>query len=432
LDFLLSPLKISRDFISYICKLGAMRYLASALDEALDRERRMAFVAGPRQVGKTTLARHLLARTGCADLYFNWDIEAHRRLIVRDPTAFFADRVPSGAKAPDRPRLALDEIHKYPRWKRFLKGFADAHAASLGILVTGSGRLDLYQRGGDSLFGRYDLYRLSPFTVGELLAGGDQVLPSPAQFASALAAGATPPGAEEALARIERFTGFPEPLHAGRDERLRRWRRAHRQLTIREDLRDLTRIRDLGLVESLVLLLPERIGSPLSLNALARDLRVAYNTIRAWMDALGRLYLAFEIRPYAGRLARALRREAKAYLFDPTEISDAGARFENVTALHLRKLCDAWTDLGLGDFELGYVRDKEKREVDFAILESRKPWMLVESKLTEAAPTPALRYFAQRLAPRMGAVQIVRHLSRPARPRPGLAVVPAAHAFALM
>lgn len=409
-----------------------MRYLAAILDTVLDDERRMAFVAGPRQVGKTTLARHLLARVGCEELYFNWDVETDRRRIVHDPATFFTDRLPPGRNVPGRPRLVLDEIHKYPRWKRFLKGLADAHATSLGILVTGSGRLDLYQRGGDSLFGRYDLYRLAPFTVGEFLAGGAQQLLRPAEFVTALKASAGAPGAEDALAQIEHFTGFPEPLHAGRDERLRKWRRTHRQLTIREDLRDLTRIRDIGLVESLVLLLPERIGSPLSLNALARDLGVAFNTVRLWMEALARLYLVFELRPYAGRMARTLRREAKVYLFDPTEIPEPGARFENVTALHLRKLCDAWTDLGFGDFELSYVRDKEKREVDFLVLESRRPWLLVEAKLSDAIAAPSLRYFTHRLAPKMGAVQIVRHLTRPLRPHPGVLIVPAARAFAIM
>jgi predicted AAA+ superfamily ATPase len=409
-----------------------MRYLAPVLDQSLRTEARMVFVAGPRQVGKTTLARYLLSQAGCEPLYFNWDIEADRRLLIRDPSEFFAGRVPSTLRPAQRPRIVLDEIHKYPRWKRFLKGLFDAQRDRLAILVTGSGRLDLYQRGGDSLFGRYDLYRLAPFTVGEVLATGKQTVLAPDEWVGKLGSYLPPSGAQEALEHIERFTGFPEPLFAARDQRLRKWRRAHRQLTIREDLRDLTRIRDLGLVESLVALLPERVGSPLSLNALAGDLGVAFNTVRLWMDALSRLYLLFELRPYAGRMARALRREAKVYLFDPTEIPDAGARFENITALHLRKLCDLWTDVGHGDFDLAYVRDKEKREVDFLLLESRKPWLLIEAKLSDPQPASALRSFAARLNPKMGAVQIVRDLPRAPGPREGIRVVPAAHAFAMM
>jgi uncharacterized protein len=392
----------------------------------------MVFVAGPRQVGKTTLVRHLLADAHCESLYFNWDIETDRRLIIRNPSEFFAGRLPIASPAEERPRIVLDEIHKYPRWKRLLKGFFDAQRDRLAILVTGSGRLDLYQRGGDSLFGRYDLYRLAPFTVGELLASGKRLPPAPDEWVRTLVTETAPRGAQEALERIERFTGFPEPLFSGREERLRRWRRAHRQLTIREDLRDLTRIRDLGLVESLVALLPERVGSPLSLNALAGDLGVAFNTVRQWLEALSRLYLVFELRPYAGRMARTLRREAKVYLFDHTEIPDPGARFENLAAMHLRKLCELWTDLGHGDFDLAYVRDKEKREVDFLLLESRKPWLLVEAKLSDTQPAPALGYFAERLKPKMGAVQIVRSPARSVRLRSGIGVVPAAQAFALM
>jgi predicted AAA+ superfamily ATPase len=210
-------------------------------------------------------------------------------------------------------------------------------------------------------------------------------------------------------------------------ERLRRWRRARGSLVLREDLRDLTHIRELGLLESLVTLLPERVGSPLSINALAIDLGVAFNTVATWLEALSRLYFCFEVRPYAGRLARTLRREAKTYLFDPTEIPEPGPRFENVVALHLRKLTDAWTDLGLGDFALRYVRDKEKREVDFLIVRDRRPWLLVETKLSDQDPAPSLRYFAQRLRPAEGAIQLVRDPKTDrARLHPGeVRVVPA-------
>lgn len=409
-----------------------VRYLAEILEDALTGERRMAFLVGPRQVGKTTLARHLLKGTGCDDLYFNWDIERHRRALVKDPSGFFRPMLPAGGKT--RPRIVLDEIHKYPRWKRFLKGFFDEHTDTVATLVTGSGRLDVYQRGGDSLLGRYDQYRLAPFTLGELLADGRQEAPAPDRFVAGLLAGPPDVRASEALDQIERFSGFPEPLFAARAERFRRWRRTRQSLVLREDLRDLTRIRELGLVESLVMVLPERVGSPLSHNALAVDLGVAFNTVRSWLQALARLYFAFEIRPFAGRLARTLRREAKLYLFDPTSIPDSGPRFENLVALHLRKLTDLWTDLGLGDFDLGYVRDKEKREVDFLLTLDRRPWLLVEAKLSDPTPAGPLRYFAARLRPTFGAVQIVRNLEgdRARSHGSGMHVVPATWALARM
>jgi predicted AAA+ superfamily ATPase len=397
-----------------------MRYAASAVEETL-AEPKMAFISGPRQVGKTTLAKEVL--TDPESAYFNWDLERHRRLILRSGGQFWEE--PSG-KA--RARIVLDEIHKYPRWKRLLKGLFDEYRDEVEMIVTGSGRLDAYQKGGDSMFGRYALHRLHPFTVGELLANGRQKVLTPTQFEAALGEAERVRGAEAALAQIERFTGFPEPLFAGRTERLNRWRRARRNLVLREDLRDLTRIRELGLVDQLVSLLPERIGSPLSVNALREDLGVAFDTAKAWIDALARLYFVFELRPFAGKLARTLRREAKVYLFDTSEIEDPGARFENLVALHLLKLVDAWNDLGHGDFALAYVRDKERREVDFLVTERRRPYLLVEAKLSDGQPIPALRYFRDRLKAKH-AVQVVR--TGPARKAHGVQVIPADRFLAL-
>jgi hypothetical protein len=374
----------------------------------------MAFVAGPRQVGKTTLARSLL---GDAGAYYTWDLERDRRSILRASGPFWP--APPGAT---RPRVVLDEIHKYPRWKRLLKGLFDTHRDEVELIVTGSGRLDVYQKGGDSLLGRYHLHRLHPFTAGELLAGGRQAPPTPTEFDDLLTGPDTVEGAAEALGRIERFTGFPEPLFAGRAERLTRWRRTRRDLVLREDLRDLTRIRELGLIDQLVELLPERIGSPLSVNALRENLGVAFDTAKAWLATLARLYFLFELRPFAGKLARTLRREAKVYLFDPTEIEDPGARFENVVALHLLKLVDSWNDRGLGDFALWYVRDKERREVDLLVTDRRRPYLLLETKLTDDRPSAALRYFRDRLRPRH-AVQVVR--TGVPRSVDGMLVVPA-------
>lgn len=396
-----------------------VRYIAALVDDCLDR-RKMAFVAGPRQVGKTTFAKHLVGAQG---EYFTWDLEAHRRMLLRAPDQFWT---PHEVGRPSR--VVLDEIHKYPRWKRFLKGLYDTQRDELELVVTGSGRLDVYQKGGDSLFGRYELHRLHPFTLGELLANGRQEVITPSALDARLDANELPRAAADALSQLERFTGFPEPLFAQRDATLRRWRRLRRELVLREDLRDLTRIRDLGLIDQLVSLLPERVGSPLSVNALREDLGVAFDTAKGWLETLARLYYLFELRPFAGKLARTLRREGKVYLFDHTELEDAGARFENLVALHLLKLVDAWNDRGDGDYALAYVRDKERREVDFLVTERRRPYLLLETKLTDEQVSPSLRYFHERLAPRH-AVQLVRHGSP--RKRDGIFVAPADRLLAL-
>jgi uncharacterized protein len=396
-----------------------VRYIAQLVAEAL-ADRKMAFIAGPRQVGKTTFAKTLLDDPASA--YFTWDLETHRRRILRAPAEFWS---PGSVK-----RIVLDEIHKYPRWKRLLKGVFDTRRNDVEIIVTGSGRLDVYQKGGDSLLGRFVLNRLHPFTVGELLANGRQTVPLPEEFASGLRHLEKIVGATGALDQIDRFTGFPEPLFAGRMDKLRRWRRTRRQLVLREDLRDLTRIRELGLIDQLADLLPDRIGSPLSVNALREDLGVAFDTARTWIETLQRLYYLFELRPFAGKLARTLRREAKIYLFDHTLIEDEGARFENLVALHFRKLVDTWNDRGDGDFALWYVRDKERREVDFLITEGRRPWLLAETKLADGQISPALRHYHKQLkVPH--AVQILKSASL-GYSSDGIVVAPASDFLALI
>lgn len=379
-----------------------MRYLASEIRRLLLEESKMAFIAGPRQVGKTTLAKSLLPASPGG--YFNWDVQEDQVRLLRDPSHFWS-RAPLGENK--KPRLVLDEIHKFPRWKRFLKGHVDQNRELTETIVTGSGRLDVFQRGGDSLFGRYGLYRLHPFTLGEMANSSGSPVGDPED--SLLNVVQNPPArtVDSLLEKLDRWTGFPEPLFGENDRRLQRWRRDHRRLVIREDLRDLTQIREIGLVENLILLLPERVGSPLSINALSGELRVTFPTVSNWLSALARLYYLFEIRPFSGTMARTLRREGKIYMFDFGDVPSPGSRFENCVALHLLKAVDAWNDWGYGDFALQYVRDKEHREVDFLITQSRRPFLMVECKLTDTRLAPPLLYFRDAMKPKWS-FQVVR------------------------
>lgn len=362
-----------------------MRYLTAKLLSHLGKEGTLAFIAGPRRAGKATLVRHLLQRAGQPNNHFDWAVEGQRRAVLRKPSEFWSPT--PGA------RIALEEIHRYPRWPRFLKDLHAAAGARTQILVTASASIEAGRVQGDALF------RLHPFTLGEMLAPDRGDVRSPDEFWRRAMQAAPPPGAEEALSRLESRTGFPEPLFSTTDGRLKRWRRARNRQVFREDLRDLTRIRDIGLVEAMASLLPERVGTPLSLNALGRELGVSFGSVRGWLEALGSLYHLVELRPFAGRLSRTLRREGKVYLFDFSEVEDPAARFENLVALHLLKLKDAWNDLGLGDFELHYVRDKEKREVDFLLTKSGRPLLLLDTGLSSRGPTRPLLYFQQRLKP---------------------------------
>ena len=374
------------------------RTLAQLLSERHFSDGRMAFVVGPRQVGKTTLAGTLQRERASADLYRNWDDLEWRRALSRDPYGFIDAYRPKTKAA--KPLVVLDEIHRFPRWKRYLKGLWDTRKDLADVIVTGSGRLDVYQRGGDSLLGRYHQYRLHPLSVKEVVdASSPPERYAPEQTLELLvhASGAPERRAVNAFRALLRWGGFPEPF-VKKDERyLRRWHRERRGLIVREDLRDLSRIQLLSHVEELVELLVERSGSILSLNALREDLQVALDSVRLWVGYLERLYFVYRVRPYAGRLARALRREPKVYLWDWSEIPDPAIRLENMVASHLLKWCHFSQDWGHQPLELHFVRDRQGREVDFLVTKDKKPWLLLEVKASRTQPESALHYFAERL-----------------------------------
>ena len=374
---------------------------------------KIAFVVGPRQVGKTTLAHALLARRKSDDLYRSWDDLQWRREFVSQPYAFVdayrAKRVEG------KPLAVLDEIHKYPRWKSYVKGLWDTRKERVDLLVTGSGRLDVYQRGGDSLLGRYHQYRLHPLSLREVLEPWNCSLdldPDATMNAFLRLAAPAPLGARKVLKELLRWGGFPEPFSKRNDRQHRQWLRERRTLIVREDLRDLTRIRMLSHVEELIELLVLRAGGVLSYNALREDVQVTVESVRQWTDHLQRLYFLYLIRPFAGNVARSLRREPKLYLWDWSEIVDEGARFENLVASHLLKWCHFTQDWGLPPLDLHYVRDREKREVDFLLTVNKKPWALIETKLSDTSPTPSMSYFAERLkVPHR--IQVVLDCERP-------------------
>jgi len=350
------------------------------LRDQLARHRQMAMVAGPRQVGKTTTCRALASESG----FLSWDNQDHREVILAGPRAV-AEHV--GVRAGARHTVVFDELHRYGRWKTFLKGFYDTYQEHVRVVVTGSSRLDVYRRGGDSMMGRYFLYRMHPLSVAELLH------PEPPE------AEIRPPRrlAAPSYAALWEHGGFPEPF-VERDARFsRRWRTLRTHQLVREDVRDLTRIRELDQVEHLVNLLEERSGTQLSYTSLAREVRVSVDTMRRWIECLVSLHHGFLVRPWFRNVARSLRKEPKWYGSDWSRVADPGRRTETFAACHLLKAVQGWTDLGLGTFQLAYLRDKEKREVDFLVLREKKPWFLVEVKASEERLAPELAAFARTL-----------------------------------
>ena len=357
------------------------------------RHGKMAFLTGPRQVGKTTLARAIGEKGQRVD-YHTWDDPEFRRRWIKDPKGLVEATVGS------RSLLVLDELHKAPRWKNHLKALYDLRGEFADIVVTGSARLDVFRRGGDSLVGRYFLVHLHPFTVGELRGSSGDPDALQAALAKPL------PAAEKVLRDLLAFGGFPEPYVKREPEFHRLWQRTRTDRLVREDLHDLSRAYDVSMLETLASLLPTKVGSPLSVQSLVEDLGVAHATMKRWLGWLEALFFVYAVPPYARSMTRALRKQPKPYLWDWSEARDPGARFENLVAGHLRKACDMWNDAGKGLFALYYVRDKEKREVDFLVTRERKPWLLAECKLAEQTQAPALRQFARILQPEI-VLQIV-------------------------
>ena len=358
------------------------RIYDSLVADHLARNRQMAFVSGPRQVGKTTACRRQ------ADIYINWDNLDDRALILAGPGRI-ADRFGLNRLAEAPPVALFDELHKFPRWKQFLKGFFDAYADRVRILVTGSSRLDIYRRGGDSLMGRYFPYRMHPFSVAETVA---QDLPDAGRILR------PPKAIEEAdFNALWEHGGYPEPC-LKRDARFtRRWHALRLQQLVREDIRDLTQVQQLDQLETLVHLLAGLSAQQLVYGNLARQVRVSADTIRRWVASLRDFHFGFTIRPWFASVSRSLRKEPKWYLRDWAAIKDPGSRAETFVACHLLKAVQGWTDLGLGAFELCYLRDKEKRKVDFLVARDGKPWFLAEVKRHEGSLSPALKRFQDRL-----------------------------------
>jgi predicted AAA+ superfamily ATPase len=332
------------------------RYLTARI--RADLHEKMVFLGGPRQVGKTTLAKRILRGTGG---YLSWDDDEDRGRILR------------GELPPGEGLWVFDEIHKYRRWRNLLKGLFDRWRGKRRILVTGSARLDLYRYGGDSLQGRYHFLRLHPLSFAELGArtGGD-------------------------LRSLLRLGGFPEPFLGQSERKARRWSREYRTRLVRDEVQSLERVQDLGRLELLMLRLPELVGSPLSLNALREDLQVSHRTVSSWVGVLERLYAVFRVPPFGHPRIRAVKKEQKHYHLDWTLVSEMPARFENLVGCHLLKWVHLQQDAEGRDVELRYFRDVDRREVDFVVVDGRNPVMLVECKWGDASPDPGLRYFKAR------------------------------------
>ncbi len=352
------------------------RYLTKYVIE--DLKEKMVFLAGPRQVGKTTLAKELIgAEVFNSYAYYNWDNRKNRQDIIN-------------SRWKDTNLLILDELHKYKKWKSFIKGEYDQLKESHKFLVTGSSKLDTYRKDDDSLLGRYHYYRLHPFSYSELNEYQTELeIFKPLNFSGQ--------GNKELMTDLLHFGGFPEPFLAKSERQLRRWHKDRADRLFREDIRDLTRVLDLDNLRLFSDLLPDKVGSILSLNSIREDLEVSHKAVTNWMKILESFYVSFRIYPFQNNYIRALKKEPKMYLWDWSEVENEDAKFENFIAGHLLKLVHFLQDYEGYKADLFYLRDREEREVDFLIIIDKKPWFSVEVKLEKTDIPRSVYYFKEKL-----------------------------------
>jgi len=362
------------------------RIYEAVVEEHLEENRQMLFLVGPRQVGKTTTSLQV-SEPYKHHFYFNWDVQNDRAKIIEGPDAV-AEALDLGVLRKNNPIVVFDELHKYGKWKTFLKGFFDKYSKQTHIIVTGSSRLDVYKAGGDSLMGRYFPYRIHPLSIREIL---DPTLKkgeiSPPQKID-----------NTRFSNLLTFGGFPEPFLKKNSQFYTRWKRTRTHQLFEEDLRDLTRIQELGQIQLLAEILRHQVGQLTSYTELAKKANVTIDTVRRWIETLKSFYFCYTIQPYTKNVVRSLLKEPKIYLWDWSSATDIAARAENFVASHLLKAVNFWTDRGLGNYGLYYVRDKEKREVDFLVTKDDKPWFLAEVKNSEnGSPSKSLFYFQEML-----------------------------------
>jgi len=353
-----------------------------------DLEDKIVLLMGPRQCGKTTLAKQLLGEYD----YFNYDA-AEDRLVLRE-------------KAWNRQKdlIIFDELHKMDEWKRWLKGIYDTEGIPPKLLVTGSARLDVHRKVGDSLAGRYFQYRLHPLDLKEAL-----------QYANG----------ESEIVLFERLwncSGFPEPYLKGDKAYYKRWRRTHLDIILRQDLVDMHAVKDIKAIETLVLLLKKRVGSTVSYANLARDLERDINTIKRWLELLENLYIIFRVTPYSKNIMRTILKEPKFYFYDHTYAEESNSsKLENLVACALLKELHYIEDTTGTKVSLHYLRTKEGKEIDFLVCQDAHPTHMIEVKVSDDQPSKSFQHFAKFISG-VESIQLVKELKREKTYLEGIAI----------
>jgi uncharacterized protein len=328
---------------------------------------RMLFLSGPRQVGKTTLVTSTLCQKNAG--YFNWDSRKVRMAYQKDPDFF---------SSPEQTWICFDEIHKRPKWKDILKGAYDDYRDKHRFVITGSARLEMFKRSGDSLVGRYFHTHLFPINIPDLCQTDFQIPENAEDLAQLAASSPDMKEVDDLLA----LGGFPEPFFSGSDRFWKRWSLNHHDLIVQEDLKDLTRVIEIDKITALLEMIKPSVGSTISLRHLANDLETTHGSIQRWLQNLNKVHLIFPVAPYTKNVRRTYRQVKKWYFMDWRFADDN--RFENLVAASLFRAAVLYTDRFGEHFDLHFVRTHDQTEVDFLLTKNKKPWLLIEAK--EGAP----------------------------------------------
>lgn len=311
-------------------------------------------ITGPRQSGKTTLARALFP----GKPYVTLEDPEERAFADADPRGFLA-RFPQGA--------ILDEVQRCPDLFSYLQGVVDARRRMGEFIVTGSQQFGLMSNIAQSLAGRAGLLQLLPFSLAELKAG--RMLPP--TLDAALLQGGYPPL-------------YDRPVISGD------WFPNYVSTYLERDVRQLLAVRDLSLFQRFLKMCAARSGQLLNLSALAADCGISHVTAREWMTVLEASYVVYLLRPHHRNFGKRLVKMPKLYFLDAGLMAYLlGIRDADTLSTHAARgalfetlVVSEWVkrQFNAGEVaELYFWRDSAGHEVDLLIPQGNR-FMPVEIK----------------------------------------------------
>ena len=354
------------------------RYLEKYLKK--DLKEKILILTGPRQSGKTMLSKNLYSSSVDYDYFNYFDVQDRLTLEKKEWNR-------------DCKYLVFDELHIKKNWKRWLKALYETTGLNPGIIVTGSARLDTYRRSGDSLAGCFFSFRLHPLDLKEIHQMNKKANP------------------EQTLARLLEVGGFPEPYFKGTKQFYNRWQKTHTEAILREDMLELDKYRRISQMETLLELLKSCVGQTIQYERFSKILQCDGKTVKKMLDLLEGFYFIFKVSPYHKNISKSIRKQPKYYFYDIAQVQEKGARFENLIACALLKNSHFKEDCYGETGKLYYLRNKDKKEIDFLLTKNNKPFQMIEAKWKDDKLSPHFDLFAKDMPASVEKIQVVRELA---------------------